>query len=296
MTYLTYSDYIYNTDSISYTCIHWTGSKIDNDSVKKSSLFIPVQIKGIDKKLFMQLDLGANISLLYGKTLNSFEQLDSLLKTKHKTYKAKHYMQDVLIEINQGTSIKANQIRILNNFGSEFIDTSFVVIGTLGYDIIGDQKLIIDYKNDRIALTKTIPVELENKLTYISNVDLEKFPIILPFILNGKKVRLLYDTGSSLFPLITGTNRLNKYAKHQSVDTIFGLSSWGKISKTYKVKDAARLKLGDFDFGNIDVYGNKDLNRLKLMGKYLYGFTGNVNFDKMIVVIDRKDNKFGLIN
>lgn len=294
-TYQTYSDYIYNTDSVSYTNIHWTNSKIGDKTLEKSGMYIPVHINGIDKLLFMQLDLGANITLIYGKTLSSFELLEPELKSGRIVIKDKHYLQDGSIELNSKMRIKAEKLRILKDFGSENIDTSFVIIGTLGYDIIGGQKLIIDYKNDRIALIESLPKELEQKITYIDKVDLDKFPIILPFKLNKKKARLLYDTGSSLFPVITGTNRLKKLSRHQKIDTICGLSSWGKQSPTYKIENAAQLELDDFDFGNVDVYGTANLNKFKLAGKYLYGFTGNVNFKNMIVIIDRKNNRFGVI-
>lgn len=294
-TFQTYSDYIYHTDFVSYTPIRWTASKLGNDSVEKSGLFIPVHINGIDKDLYMQLDLGANITLLYGKTLNSLELLAPDLQARHVVTKDNHYLANVSIELNQATQIKSDKLRILKDFGSENIDTSFIIIGTLGYDIIGNQKLIIDYKNDRIALAETLPLELEQKIVYIEKADFSKFPIILPFTLNNKKIRLLYDTGSSLFPIITGTNRLKKLASYQKIDTIPGLSSWGKVSNTYRLKNVAQLKLMDFDFGNIDVYGSDNLNNLKFTGKYLYGLTGNVNFNKMIVIIDRENNKFGLI-
>ena len=290
----TFSNSIITNNIVSYSQIYWLNSKIDDSVVEKSGLFIPVQVDGIEKELFMQLDLGANISMFYGKTLNSFAILDTVLRNKLFVQKGKHYISDVSIKINNSNKLQAKQIRILNNYGSVNIDTSFVIIGTIGYDILLSGKLIIDYKNNRFAIVKSIPTQLDQNMDYIDDVDLTKFPIILPFRMNNKQIKLFYDTGSSLFPIITGTNRLKKIAKHMPVDTISGLSSWGQQTPIYKLKNAVYLECGNTSFGNVDIYGTDEFNILRLFGKYLYGLTGNVLFLEKTIIIDIEEHRFGI--
>ena len=62
------------------------------------------------------------------------------------------------------------------------------------------------------------------------------------------------------------------------------------------VDDFDKLTIGTVDLGSCEVYGVKKMNKLKILGNYLYGITGNVVFDNKILIIDRKNNRFGIIN
>jgi len=193
----------------------------------------------------------------------------------------------------------ADRLYVKNDFGQSKIDTTQIIIGSLGYDIMGDNVLILDFKSDKFAISESIPTELKSKANYIPNADLNKFPIILPFKYGKKKVRLFYDTGSSMFPILTGTNRLKRVSKHRKIQEIDSISSWGKFIPVFKpleTKDKiGSLVIGNIDLGKVNIYGVKEMNKLKFLGRYLYGITGNVIFDNKILIISRKDNSFGSI-
>ena len=103
-----------------------------------------------------------------------------------------------------------------------------------------------------------------------------------------------------MFPILTGTNRLKKIAIQRKIEEVDSVSSWGEmipIFKPVKTKDKiGNLTIGDIDLGTIEIYGGKKLNKLTYIGKYLYGITGNVVFDNKILIIDRKNNRFGIID
>jgi hypothetical protein len=130
-------------------------------------------------------------------------------------------------------------------------------------------------------------------------VDLNKFPIILPFKFGKKKIRLFYDTGSSMFPIVTGTNRLKKISKHRKIKEADSVSSWGKeipVFKPIETKNKiGNLVIGNIDLGKPEVYGLKKMNKLRFLGRYIYGITGNVIFNDKILIINRVKNSFGII-
>jgi hypothetical protein len=47
--------------------------------------------------------------------------------------------------------------------------------------------------------------------------------------------------------------------------------------------------------GEVNIYGENGLNGLRLTGNYLYGITGDVIFKNKILIINRKNNTFGII-
>lgn len=283
------------SDSLYYNPIIWTKDSVGGRLIEKSAFFIPVNINGLDKEVYMQFDLGANITLLYGNTLNSFIVKNPELSSKLLTNKEKSYFTNTQINLNSNISLTADKIRILNNFGSDKIDSSFTVIGTIGFDIIGDNILILDFKKNQYALTASIPSYLEPNIQFVKKADLRNFPVIIPFKLGKRNIRLMFDTGSSMFPIITGTNRIRKIAKGKNIDTLCCISAWGIEHKFYRVEKSETLWLDSVNLGKIDIYGYDQMNKMKIVGNYLFGITGNTIFENSILVIDRKNNRFGIL-
>ncbi len=77
------------------------------------------------------------------------------------------------------------------------------------------------------------------------------------------------------------------------------MDSWGKKIRIYKQQELkpaiGNLYIGNIDLGKIDIYGVNMYNKLSYAGDYLFGITGNVLFENKIIIIDRKDNRFGII-
>ena len=299
MTSQTFDTFLGPKTDLIYSPIYWQANTFNKTTIEKSSFLVSVKLQGIEESIFMQFDLGANRSMLYGNTISAFcEKYPTL---RDDTIKKENYsiFNNAKIEINDSHTLTANRLYIKKDFGQSKIDTNFIIIGTLGYDILGDNILILDFKSNRFAISESIPTEMESKACFIDKADLNKFPIILPFRLGKKKIRLLYDTGSSMFPILTGTNRLKKISKHRKIKEVDSVSSWGKevpIFMPVETKDKiGNLIIGNIDLGKIAVFGEKKMNNLNYVGSYLYGFTGNVIFDNKILIINRKDNSFGII-
>jgi hypothetical protein len=288
------------SDSIYYTPIIWNFDTIKNGETNKTAMFIPVYVKDFDQYAKMQLDLGATSSMFYYKTLialsENYPDINSRLKV---TEKGNHFYENSVIAFNEGVLLKKDKLYVMKNMGHDTLPENMPVIGTLGYDILDEYILIIDYINDRSALVSELPVELEKKVKFIENADLKNFPIILPFKLGQKKVRLLFDTGSSSFQVLTSTRRLKKLAVKREIMPIDSVYSWGKVDVVYKAKvqkiKDPNLYLGDINFGKVEVTGLDRLNTLSILGRYLYGITGNVIFEDCVIVIDRKNNRFGIM-
>lgn len=287
-------------DSIYYTPIIWSYDSLSDGDVKKRAMYIPVYIKDFEKNALMQFDLGANVSGFYFKTLNllieEFPEIQNHIKT---TEKGRVYYENAKISINEGVTLHKDNFYVWRNMGHDTLPKSIPIIGTIGYDILDDYILIVDYKNERIALVKKLPLELEKKVIFIENADLKKFPVILPFKLGKKKIRLLFDTGSSSAQVLTSTKRLKKLAVGREIIPIDSGYSWGKLNVEYKAKSSKFkepiLYIDNINLGKVEVTGVESLNKMfTISGNFLYGITGNIMFGNRIIVIDRKNNRFGI--
>jgi hypothetical protein len=285
---------------LKYSPIYWQKNTAGKTVIEKSSFLVPVKIKGIEESLFMQFDLGITRTVLYGNTLSAF--CSKYPELQKDTVNKENYIvfNNAELSLSDGILLSADRLYVKKDFGQSRIDTSSIIIGSFGYDIIGDNYLILDFKSDRYAISENIPSEMESKASYVDRADLDIFPIILPFRFGKKKIRLFYDTGSSMFPIVTGTNRLKKISEHRKIKEADSVSSWGKEIPVFRPIEtkgkAGNLVIGNIDLGKPEVYGLRKMNKLGFLGSYLYGITGNVIFNDKILIINRVKNSFGIIN
>lgn len=300
MTIQTFDSLPGNNSDLTYSPIYWQKDTLGEMIIEKSSFLVPVKIRGIEEGLFMQLDLGIARTMLYGNTLSALCKKYPVLQKDHVNKGNYIVLNNARISVTDSILLSADRLFVKKDFGQSRLDTSIIIIGSFGYDIIGDNNLVLDFKSDRYAISENIPFEMESKASYIDKVDLNKFPIILPFRIGKKRVRLFYDTGSSMFPIVTGTNRLKKMSEHRKIKEAGSVSSWGKEIPVFRPTETkskiGNLVIGNFDLGKPEVYGLKTMNKLRFLGRYLYGITGNVIFNDKILIINRGKNRFGIIN
>jgi len=281
-------------NNISFCDIKWSRDSLGEEQIEKIAFFVPVKIKGLKGNLFMQFDSGTQTTLFYGKTLNKVSDSHNPIKTFYNEDSLR-YFKNPVIRINDN-HFQAEKIRIASSLGEEKIDSSFTVIGTIGFDVFVNRTLILDFKNDKLAITSKEIDSLGYDLSYVEDASISKFPLIIPAKIGRKNTKLFYDTGSSMFSLITSNKRLRNINDNK-IDSLCCISNWGKQLPVYKKKLDDDIKIGDYKYSNLTIYGCEVLDVVNYIPSwYLFGMTGNRLFNNKVVVIDTKNNKFGIGN
>ncbi|PQJ20625.1 hypothetical protein [Tenacibaculum sp. SG-28] len=279
---------------VSYCDIRWDSDFLGDEKIEKIAFYIPVKIDGLQNKLFMQFDSGQQTTLLYGKTLNKLLDANHNLNIFYDKDSLK-FIKNPIINIAEN-QFKAKKIRISKSLGSSRIDTSKIVIGTIGFDLFINRTLILDFKNDKLAVTHKSADDLTYNLEYIEGASIDKFPLLLPAKIGDKKTKLFYDTGSSMFPVLTSNKRLRN-SNANKIDSLCCINNWGKQLPVYRKKLNNAIKIGNTTYDNLSIYGCEVLNAVDYLPSwYLFGMTGNKLFTGKVVVLDTKNNKFGIEN
>jgi hypothetical protein len=278
---------------LQFVNIKWDSSIVAGIKFEKAAFFIPVKVKGIQKRLYMQFDSGSASSLFYGKTLQA---IDAGLDTSFSQKDSAVFAMNVVLEIGSAT-FHADKMEIRQDMGSFEIDTSFIIIGTIGYDAVVNRTLIMDFKQDKLAITQKLPDSLNSNINYIDGVSVNKFPFFIKATIGDDQVTLGYDTGSSLFPLITSNRKLANLNKSVKLDTLCCVSSWGVDHPIYRKKYDQLIKLGNTVFKDEYIYSSHQFDVLDYVPNWLFfGGTGNSLFLNKVVYVDTKHNKFGLVD
>ncbi|HEV8513421.1 MAG TPA: hypothetical protein VGQ59_09090, partial [Cyclobacteriaceae bacterium] len=155
-----------------------------------------------------------------------------------------------------------------------------------GPDIFQNSVLIIDYPNERFAFCKTLPADFAPNLIDIT-LD-QQGRVILPMQFGGRSLKILFDTGSSVFPILTDADRISWFSTSSNVDT-FEANSWGTTYTFTGKPIVGSFVLAGQTFSNVNAYSSA-----KNLGKNYDGITGNVLFWNRTIAIDFKNKKFSV--
>lgn len=285
------------SQAISWAKFEWTNEELGGKHFEKTAMFIPCKIDGIANPVTFQFDLGSDLTGVYENTCRSFYKQTPELEQKIKRFKSvfkfwnnKKCFKNLSIQFGNYSASNKNAF-VFEDYGDKVEiknakDT--IHIGTIGADIFKNRILIIDYPNKQFAICEKVPEIYNPKF-----VDIEldrRGRIILPMTMNNKNYRIMFDNGSSIFPIITDAKNISAFSTSADIDTI-QVSSWGQQhSVTGKIiKD--NFELAGQKFSNVKVYANhKGIG----IDNNTDGMTGNALFWDKTIIIDFKNKKFGV--
>ncbi len=285
------------SQSIKPVQFEWVEFATIDTVFEKAAMLIPIHLKGVDDKYFMQLDLGSDATMFYG---NPFEQLCEkypFLKKGIKTvskYGRKVEVVPVTGKLGNYT-LKSDTFYIKKNYGdSLYSDNKFKIIGTVGLDIFRKRVLMIDFIDQKFAVADsvtqldinhlnamdTLAIKLIFNKMFVSDIKIEDKPLD----------NIIYDSGSSIFSLIVTKEKWQKLTGRSGdeVDNIvIKVPAWQKEIKVVGAPLKENLFLGNLKVEHpVIFYGIlENLNLSKAPFK-LEGLIGNVLFLNSIIIID----------
>lgn len=227
----------------------WRGQDINGIYEPNLAMDVPVSIPGIDRTFYMQFDTGAPSTVFYYNSILSINekygdifQLDTINNTLQVT--------DASLKIGT-VNVKASAINFRGR-GSKIdwsaIDsTSVIKLGTVGSDFMEKHALIMDFKNEEITLTESIPDKIEAKADFLP-FTFDGRKIFLSAKLNNEPASLWYDSGSSAFELIVEESTFLELAAPGAERVTYMGNSWGKGVPIHNIESN-----GEFTFGETTV-------------------------------------------
>ena len=299
-----YTGWIINNEKpdpreISWAKFKWTNDSLGEKYYEKTAMYIPCKVEGLTYNFTFQFDLGAGLTEIYENNISSFFKLHPGLNKNIKRlqsplqfWNSKKMFQDLTIKFgNISASTKKGYLH--KSYGEKVSvsnpsDNREFHIGTIGADLFQNKILIIDYLNQSFAICDTVPNSYK---VAFSNIELDVVGrVLLPMQLKGKNYKIMFDNGSSIFPLIVSDDRISEFSPLPNIDTL-KINSWGKMHNIIGrlIKDS--FQLARQTFSKVKVYADY---RKEYRTKIYDGITGNILFWGKIVIIDFKDKKFGV--
>ena len=282
---------------------NWVGDSISGKYFDKLAITIPVTIDNLPHKFNMQLDLGAIDTHIYGNSIKSYldtyadfkNKIDTTLKFRIQS-QTNYKFKNLSLKLGNVTFGKRN-IGHFKDFGDDIPKDSIKTktekhIGTIAPDLFEDKILIIDYPNKRICVTSELPKQYSK--AQFQTYKAKEGRIKIPITINGKVEDVMFDTGSSLFALITTVKNANTISNKPIVDSLKA-SSWGEYYMVYGQAINSKVKFGQKHLDKANVYfDNRKSSEDFYKEEEVWGITGNAYFLNNTIIIDYKNKRFGV--
>lgn len=286
----------FGADELVWTGFTWFSADLGDGIREKAGMLLPVTIDGhADGKLWMQLDTGIYSSVFYegpfqGVSIDAYQTL----KTDNGRPLAVQfdgYIGDLPITRAQFV-VKLNYGNTVEKLEGD------VKIGSIGLDIFMGKILVLDFPSQRLAVLNP----KEKLPLMISQADFIPASLVKGwFVVNGsagyRNLKLVYDTGSSSFPLWVDPLLWQQLTNLDPIDPTlqrFAASSWGNMITFVGAPIKDHIRLGNYEFSHPKAYfADGDMGTPFAS---IDGIMGNAMFyDQYIVILDMKDMRFGVV-
>ncbi|MCC8062944.1 MAG: hypothetical protein LIO68_06860 [Rikenellaceae bacterium] len=282
--------------SLQWIPFYWEGDTISGRYIGKAYLYVPVKIEDLPDSFSMQLDLGTMETQFYGTPLKPYLGKSGALAGKLGSFESDPNALFTDVDLQLGPVAMKADVWHRANFGEEIPRNPVqpnkpIHIGTIAPDLFRDKILIIDYKSSRFAITDRLPAKY-GKLP-AAKFESDNGIVKLPFRIDGKACQVMFDTGSSPFPLATSRERAFEISDSVVTDSLSGPLWWGREITFYGLEVTKPIELEGTAFRNGTVYYDKEglwndiYNSLNV-----WGLTGNAYFLDHTVILDYKNKLF----
>ncbi|MBJ2126293.1 hypothetical protein [Flavobacterium sp. IB48] len=261
---------------------------ISSNENPHSALLLPIKIDGINQTFFMQFDSGSATTVFYKKSLESIaKKFQNQLKIDTKN-------NEISSSFSIGNmKIVSNTFEVLN-YGEEISfdnPNAKNSIGTIGTDLLEKRITVLDFKNNKCSFIEKIQ---ENDF---SDFEFKKRKILIPSIIENENLKLLYDSGTSGYELITTKGIWQQYRlKNSAVKTEKG-NSWGNTLYVYSASAKKKIQFDKLILNLSEVTyieGTSDLQKFLMKRSGMQGMIGNKLFLNHKLILDCKNEKFRL--
>lgn len=264
----------------------WEKDSIGNKLIDHIAMSVPFSIE--NKTYPFQFDLGANTTLIYDKCFEGTELLrnkkvDAALEAAgHKMFSVENQSFNI-----DGYSIKNYKLSGILNFDQG------EVCGVVGADLFQNKYLVIDFSNNEMTVTDVLDKKLKSRADFI-NIQVKNNKPILPLKIDNKIYNFQYDSGASIFPIVTYKENFAELIGNSKYKEELNIRNFNNPLIVKAVAIDKKIQIGKEYFKANELwYTDGDYFALKQDG--IDGIIGNVFFMDKIIIIDFVNKKFGIV-
>jgi hypothetical protein len=279
---------------------YWSPAEISGRHFDKAAMYLPISFDTVSEIHYSQFDLGSDATIIYQNNFKSitdynYLKFDSLSDSNPE--RPLFMIKDVDLNIGKVNFGKRNVLGFYN-YGEPIsrkknASVSENSLGTIGADIVQNKLLVINFPDQTISFLDSTNSTLENYFSF-EKCKIENNRIMVPIMVSGKTHYFMYDTGSSLFPMMTSFNNWKEITTQKIIDTL-SVTNFGNPVIMVGSNSSKEINIGRNSLADFAVYYAKDNNFDKMFEQLKCdGIIGNAFFFNKTICIDFKTKRFGI--
>lgn len=264
----------------------WEKDSINGKLIDKIAMSVPFTIE--NQTYRFQFDLGANTTLIYDKCFENTELIKSK-EIRPNDYAAGHTM---FVVKNQNLKIDNFEIKNYNLQGLLNFEQG-EVCGVVGSDIFKDKYVTINFSKKEIEVSDKLTRKFLKQIQFVDAKYINN-KLHVPIKIDDKTYYFLYDSGASIFAMITYKENMKQLIENKEIVENFNLKNFNNPLILRAVDVNKNIQIGNNNFvvkqlwfTDEDYFGFKQQD--------IDGIIGNDFFYDKIIVLDFKDKKFGIV-
>lgn len=277
----------------------WVPTRHGDRMEPHSAIIIPVQIEGSPKTLYMQFDLGAPSTVLKKNMADSLAA--RLPGFAVVTEGGQSHVANLVFTLGE-VRVEAPRVNIRNvgsSTGIAWDDPERIdVIGTIGADLLEGRVLVIDYPRARIFIGDAPPAGLAAPAQPLPFTFDQRRIILGEVRINGDPRRIMFDTGSSAFALLTNRDDWLALTGGGAGASSFGVNSWGATLTANVAPSPYEAHFGDtaIPLGAVAyIEGMGAAQSAGVSASGMGGMTGNKLFLEKVLLLDSRTLTYAVI-
>jgi len=248
----------------------------------KNVLLVPIHFPADSTTYYLQFDTGSPSTVLYTQAIRNMKEI----QISHDRAKTSFTLGK--------TEISSDRFKFINQGKNDHKDT-LPIIGTLGADILENNRTLINFKNNNLVFNLTkAPSQYTDQLM---DFKFKKRKIIINGILKGKEKQFLFDSGTSAYELLTQKKEWDNLKSPHSSVAIEPAQSWQNILTTYTATcdqniEFQNKKIPLRNVTYVEGFSQTQYALMKFSG--MTGMLGNAIFLNSILYLDCKNEKIAI--
>ena len=293
---------------LSWISFKWIGDSIGHRYFDKLGIAIPFSIDGVPHQFQSQFDLGAINTMVYGNSIQPYLEEYQGLAAKLDTVDKKYNIQGKKMGSFKNMDFKLDNVSFQNRellhfdgFGDVLTKDSIPTksikkMGTIGPDLFQEKYLLIDFPNQRLSVLDSLNGHYKEK-TYFVEAKLDQGRIKVPVSVNDSIQYFMFDTGSSMFPLVTTKDKITLISNATNANDTIMVSTWGQYYNVHGYTITSAIAIDDLkiESNNLNIYDCRDEYKGFFEKEGIMGIMGNTFFLDKEIIIDYKNSRFGVV-